>query len=166
VVPGPDYIWSLDGHDKLADWGFEIYAAIDAYSRKIMWIYIGISNRTGRSVLHQYLHAVEQTGYLPRILRTDHGTECPLVAEAHYGLSRAARAAMADSEEELELQFKDVFYFGSSTHNQRIESWWAQLEKSKLYTWRVSRTLNTISDTNTAIELLQMASFDGPFPQD
>jgi hypothetical protein len=31
IVPGPDYIWSLDGHDKLSDWGIEIYAAIDAY---------------------------------------------------------------------------------------------------------------------------------------
>ena len=30
VVLGPGYVWSLDCHDKLADWGIEIYAAIDA----------------------------------------------------------------------------------------------------------------------------------------
>jgi hypothetical protein len=45
IVLGPDYIWSLDGHNKLLDWGIEIYAAIDAYSQFIIWIYIGISNR-------------------------------------------------------------------------------------------------------------------------
>ena len=32
IVPGPDYIWSLDCHNKLSDWGIEIYAIIDAYS--------------------------------------------------------------------------------------------------------------------------------------
>jgi hypothetical protein len=32
IVPGPNYIWSLDGHDKLKAWGIEIYGAVDAYS--------------------------------------------------------------------------------------------------------------------------------------
>ena len=36
VVLGPDYVWLLDDHDKLADWGIEIYAAIVTYSRKII----------------------------------------------------------------------------------------------------------------------------------
>ena len=137
MVPGPDYVWSLDGHDKLADWGIEIYAAIDTYSRKIIWIYVGITNRTAMSVLHQYLTTIEDIGYIPRILRTDHGSECPLVAEAHYGLARAALAQNSAPDTVSELSFKEVFYFGGSAHNQRIESWWAQLEKSKLYVWRV-----------------------------
>jgi hypothetical protein len=44
ITAGPDHLWCLDGHDKLAEYGFEIYAALDAYSRKIMWHYCGISN--------------------------------------------------------------------------------------------------------------------------
>ena len=32
VVPGPDAIGCLDGHDKLAEWGIEIFGGIDAYS--------------------------------------------------------------------------------------------------------------------------------------
>ena len=32
IVPGLNYIWSLDGHDKLKAWGIEIYSAIDAFS--------------------------------------------------------------------------------------------------------------------------------------
>jgi hypothetical protein len=36
IVPSLDYIWSLDSHDKLSDWGIEIYATIDAYSQFII----------------------------------------------------------------------------------------------------------------------------------
>jgi len=38
-VPGPNYIWSADGHMKLGLFGIVIYAGFDAYSRYITWIY-------------------------------------------------------------------------------------------------------------------------------
>ena len=128
IVPGPDYIWSIDGHDKLAPWGIEIYAAIDAYSRNIVWIYVGISNRTSYSVLCQYLIATSTTGFHPRIIRSDRGKETPLCAEAHYAMCRTSDPT---------VQFNQCYYFGTSTANQRIESWWSQLEKSLLFGWRV-----------------------------
>ena len=46
IVLGPNFIWSIDGHDKLVEWGFQIYGGIDAYACKIIWIYVGILNRT------------------------------------------------------------------------------------------------------------------------
>lgn len=45
MVPGPNFVWSNDGHDKFSFWGIQIYAAIDAFSRYIIWCCIGISNR-------------------------------------------------------------------------------------------------------------------------
>jgi hypothetical protein len=63
IVPGPDYIWFLDSYNKLSNWGIEIYTAIDTYSQFIIWIYIGISNRTEQSVLVQYNQTVLQIGY-------------------------------------------------------------------------------------------------------
>ena len=42
IVPGPNFVWSLDGYMKLSPYGIEIYASIDAYSRYIIWIYVGI----------------------------------------------------------------------------------------------------------------------------
>ena len=51
IVPGPNFIWSIDGHDKLSEWGFQIYGCIDAYSQNIVWMYVGISNHTAQSVL-------------------------------------------------------------------------------------------------------------------
>jgi len=35
LVPGPNYVWSIDGHRKLSMYGIEIYAGVDAYSRYV-----------------------------------------------------------------------------------------------------------------------------------
>ena len=32
TVPGPNLIWSVDGHDKLSEYGIEIYGGIDGYA--------------------------------------------------------------------------------------------------------------------------------------
>ena len=36
IIPGPNWLWSIDGHCKLNFYGIEIYAAIDAYSQYII----------------------------------------------------------------------------------------------------------------------------------
>ncbi len=46
IYHGNDYCWSIDGHDKLKAYGIEIYGAVDAYSRRILWFYVGITNGT------------------------------------------------------------------------------------------------------------------------
>jgi len=33
--PGPNFVWSIDGHHKLSMYGIEIYAAIEAFSRYV-----------------------------------------------------------------------------------------------------------------------------------
>ncbi|KAF7957992.1 hypothetical protein EAE96_003559 [Botrytis aclada] len=65
---------------------------------------------------------------MPRFFRADRGTELPLVAEAHFALSRKV--------DESVKEIKDCFWFGKSTKNQRIESWWQELQISLLYRWR------------------------------
>ena len=129
IVPGLDYIWSLDGHDKLSNWGIEIYAAIDAYSWFIIWIYIGVSNRTEQSVAVQYNSTIAQTRYHPRILQTNLSKETLLMLEIHFSVARTS---------ELGIKLEECYYYGTSRKNQRIESWWSQLERSCLWRWRVS----------------------------
>ena len=51
ISPGPNDIWHIDSHIKLEPFGIEIYAAIDGYSRYIVWIYVSISARTTVGVL-------------------------------------------------------------------------------------------------------------------
>ena len=36
ITPGPNFLWCLNGHDKFSQYKIQIYAAIDAYSRKII----------------------------------------------------------------------------------------------------------------------------------
>jgi hypothetical protein len=174
TVPGPNYTWSIDGYCKLQRYGFEIYASIDAYSRFITWMYVGISAKTERSTFAQYLKVVGQHGCLPMIIRADRGTETPMIATAHFWLSAGSSTnrrlkprrnkdgvieyfmvrgagekevqvdinAMDDGlplyGEERPLKFDDCWSHGKSTSNQRIESWWSQLNQSRSLFWRVS----------------------------
>ncbi|KAM4062484.1 hypothetical protein HRG_013658 [Hirsutella rhossiliensis] len=48
TVPGPNFLWCLDGYEKLKRFGFQVYACIDAYSRCIVWFFLG-SLRVGAS---------------------------------------------------------------------------------------------------------------------
>lgn len=128
VVPGPNYIWSMDGYLKLVSYGIEVYAAIDAYSRYIIWIYVGISSRTAVSVLRQFLDVLETTKQQPRFVRSDRGVETILMAEAQHKLQQSRHP---------ETQISECYLYGTSTANQRIESWWLQLSRGLLFRWRV-----------------------------
>lgn len=178
LCPGPNYIWSIDAYCKLAHWGIEVYACIDAYSRYIVWGHVGHTAQTQRSVCLQYTDTVRTLGYLPLIMRSDHGVETGMIAGAHYWLSAASKEPrllkptrndrgqvvwiyreVVDGEEvrhevpadpeqgvaypkfgpERNLEFKDCYSYGLSTKNQRIESWWSELNFHVTLFWRVSR---------------------------
>lgn len=128
IVPGPDYVWSVDGYLKLAEYGIEIYVAIDAYARYIVWAYVGITARTAVSCLKQYLGVLRVTQKQPRVLRSDRGGETVLMAAAHWRLRQSYG----------EVDLAQCYYFGTSVANQRIEAWWGQLTKVLLFRWRVS----------------------------
>jgi hypothetical protein len=129
VVPGPNHVLSIDGHHKLSMYGIEIYAGIDAYSRYITFIHVGISTRTAVAVLRLYLDMVEETGTLPFAIRSDRGTETVLLANAHCQLHSALRAG-------VDFHPETFYWYGASTLNQRIESWWRQMSKSQTVQWK------------------------------
>jgi hypothetical protein len=136
IVRGPNFIWSVDGHQKLQSYGFEIYACVDAYSRYVIWAFIGISAGTAVSVGRQFLTAVRHTQCIPQFIRSDCGVETGQMSYAQFSLSQSTRPG---------IEFKDCYLYGTSTANVRIESWWQQLSKSVLFRWRVSnRTTNKL----------------------
>jgi hypothetical protein len=131
ITAGPDYLWCLDGHDKLAQYGIEIYVAVDAYSRKIIWFYVGNSNRTQLSVLRQYLLAIKARGLCPSFIRTDKGTETIMLADAHFSLFTEAELAEHWPDEEYDsLSVTDCYIYGPSTRNVRVEG----LSRQQRYT--------------------------------
>jgi hypothetical protein len=130
IVPGPNWLWSVDGHDKLKPYGIEIYASVDAYSRYITWIYVGVSNSTAVSVVHQFLETVKSTGVFPQFVRSDCGGETGMLAYSQYRLSKS---------HDPTVKLSDCYLYGTSTANERIEKWWADQTKSWEFRWRVSR---------------------------
>lgn len=44
-VPGPNFIWHLDGHHKLINWKFVIHACVDGFSRLILFLSLFNSQR-------------------------------------------------------------------------------------------------------------------------
>lgn len=95
-------------------------------------IYVGISARTAVSVLRQYLDTVQQRQLQPQVIRSDHGTETVLLQSAHLQLQRVYNSQIQDRNGYLR------YFYGSSTENQRIESWWGQLTKGLLLRWRIN----------------------------
>jgi hypothetical protein len=107
----------MDGYCKFEEFGIQIYAAIDAYSRNIIWIYVGVSGRTMVSVYQQFAVALKTRKHAPRLIRTDKGKETIMAADAQYLHARLTRGNVCT--------FRDCFIYGTSVANQRIEAWWA-----------------------------------------
>lgn len=117
------------GFMKMAEFGLQMYAAIDEYSRYVLWIYVGVPSRTSVSVYRQYLDVVSGSGHLPQIVRTELDAETTLIGDAHWALRRASHPEIAQA---------DCYSSGRSTEHTRREGWWSQLSKSSVFIWRVS----------------------------
>ena len=123
---GPNYLWHLDGYDKLKLFGFPIHGCIDGFSRRILWLRVAHSNNDPRVISSFYLSCIKEVKGVPRILRGDRGTENVNVA----GLQRFFRRNSLDN-----MAGNKSFLYGRSVSNQRIEAWWAFLRKSDTDWW-------------------------------
>ncbi len=141
-VPGPNFLWSLDGYEKLKRFGFQIYGCIDAYSRCIIWFYVGRSATTSMSTLKQYLQAVQRLQMRPFFTRSDHGVETPLWAAAQASLARLGPKRIKYTDEAGNYEYYEqgdridsCHLYGPSTRNVRIESWWRRLRQGATERW-------------------------------
>ncbi|XP_077867977.1 uncharacterized protein LOC144357824 [Saccoglossus kowalevskii] len=109
IAPGPNFIWHIDGYDKLKPFGFAVHGAIDGFSRRILLLEVSLSNNNPAIVAHYYLDCVRQTGFVPRVIRCDFGTENSTVA------SLQSLFRWDDSDDLAGV--KSIMY-GKSTSNQ------------------------------------------------
>ena len=111
---GPNYMWHIDGYDKLKPFGFAIRGAIDGYSRKILWLHIGSRNNNPRVIAFYYLDCVSKlSNVIPMIVRSDRGTENVVLA----GIQQYFRHNDTD-----QFAGRNSFRYGTSTASQRIEA--------------------------------------------
>ncbi|XP_039602420.1 uncharacterized protein LOC120524672 isoform X1 [Polypterus senegalus] len=117
---GPNHTWHIDGNDKLRFYGIWIHLCIDGYSRRVIWLHAGTSNRNPRFIARYFLDAVETengetftfVSSCPRLVRADRGCENSLVAI----IQMSFRYHHHDS-----LAGVNSFRYGKSIHNQRAE---------------------------------------------
>ena len=126
VNPGPNFVWHIDGYDKLKPYGFAIHGAIDGFSRRILWIEVGVTNNNPKVIAKYFLLTALQHHCIPAIVRADRGTENVNVRDIQRYLRRDGDDEFAGEESYME---------GRSTANQRIEAWWAILRKQCVNFW-------------------------------
>ena len=124
---GPNFIWHVDGYDKLKPYGFCISGCIDGFSRKIIWLKVHTTNSDPKVIAGYYVEAVASLGFAPKVVRTDMGTENHHICDMQIFLRRNGQDSHARSG--------STFMYGTSQHNQRIESWWSILRKENCDFW-------------------------------
>ncbi|XP_039621768.1 uncharacterized protein LOC120537122 [Polypterus senegalus] len=124
---GPNHTWHIDGNDKLRFYGIWIHLCIDGYSRSVIWLHAGTSNRNPRLIARYFLDAVETENGCPRLVRADRGCENSLVAI----IQMSFRYRHHDS-----LAGVNSFRYGKSIHNQRAEYFNGYLKKSWICFWQ------------------------------
>ena len=123
---GPNYIWHIDCYDKLKPFGICKSGCIDGFSRKIIWLNADKTNNNPKIIGGNYLSAVIRLKGFPRVVRADFGTENVVVRDMQVFFRRDALDSRAGSRSYID---------GSSTANERIESWWGILRKQNADYW-------------------------------
>ena len=122
----PNFIWHIDGYDKLKPFEFCIHGAIDGYSRCIMWLEVDHSNNNPCTIAKYFLNCVCRVGGTATVVRGDCGTENCYVA----AFQRFFREGQGDT-----FAGDISFMYGRSVSNQRIEAWWSMLRKMETDFW-------------------------------
>lgn len=128
VSQGPNYIWHIDGYDKLKPFGFCIHGAIDGFSRRIMWLEVGPSNNDPRITVQYFIDCIRQVNGFPCLVRGDCGTENVNIAAVQRYLTKGS----SSSNQQTTCR---GFLYGKSVANQRIEAWWSILRKCNSSWW-------------------------------
>ena len=114
---GPNWVVSLDGHDKLM--GFQkstfplaLYGCIDTASRKTLFLKVWTSNSNPVFVGRWYFEYLNKSKILPNYIRIDKGTETATLSTTHAYLSSLQTDVLTEDE-----ACERVIY-GPSTSNQ------------------------------------------------
>eukprot|EP00795_Rhopilema_esculentum_P004031 gene4031-20206_t len=118
-TPGPNYVWHLDGYDKIKPFGFPIHGCIDGWIRKTMWLKVDRSNNKPEIPRGFFLDCVQKYGGCPVRVRSDCGTENGIICAMQCHFHGSA----------------DAHIYGKSPANQRIEGWWSYYRRSRSTWW-------------------------------
>lgn len=133
---GPNFLWHIDGYDKIKPFGLAIHGCIDGFSRKIIWLNAYSTNNDPRIVAGYFFNAIKEMGGCPFKMRGDRGTE---------------NVTVKQMQTQLVHEHNGRYLEGTSTANQRIECFWGHLRKQCIQLW---------------IDILHMIQDNGDFTGD
>ena len=58
ISTGANYIWHIDGYEKIKPFGFAIHGAIDGYCWKILWLFVGSSNNYPKIIAYYFINCI------------------------------------------------------------------------------------------------------------
>jgi hypothetical protein len=93
---------------------------MDGFSRRILWLEVGSTNNDPKVVVNYFLSTVQQLKGVPRLIRTDKGTENTWIAVLQKFFRRNDEDGLAGNNSIIQ---------GKSTANQRIEAFWSKLKQ-------------------------------------
>ena len=73
--PGPNFVWHIDGYDKLSRYGICIHGCVDGFSRAIIWLKAYYTNHDPRVIASYFMECVQVKNTCPQRARADRGTE-------------------------------------------------------------------------------------------
>ncbi|XP_057203125.1 uncharacterized protein LOC130562244 [Triplophysa rosa] len=91
-----------------------------------MWLKVYSTNSDPKVISAYYIQAVKERRGCPRRIRADRGTENVGVEQMQMFLRRDATD---------DFSYHRSFIYGSSNHNQRIESFWSTMRKQNVHFW-------------------------------
>lgn len=126
-VKGPNYLWHVDGWDKLKLFGFSIHGCIDGFSRKIIWLEVAASNKDPYMIGTYFVNAVTALNGVAYIVRADRGTENVNI--------EILQQILRTTHDDERARSDTTFLYGKSTANQRIEAWWSKFPQQGMAFW-------------------------------
>lgn len=129
---GPNFIWHLDGYDKLKPYRLCIHGCIDGYSRQIMWLEVGCTNNYPGVIASYFIDCVQNvSGTTAHVICGDMGIENVRIADIQLYLRHKAKESWSGEK---------GFLCGQSVANQRIEGGWGQLWRGAPDWWMIHFT--------------------------
>lgn len=123
---GANFVWHIDGYDKIKQFGICIHGCVDGFSRFIVWLKAWNTNNDPRIIARYFVDAVKNKTGCPTKVRGDRGTENGDLRQLQCFLRRDHADTFAGQKS---------FLYGSSTSNQRIERFWGILRKECIQYW-------------------------------
>ena len=130
---GPNFLWHLDGYDKLKPFGFPIHGCIDGFSRRLLWSCVAHSNNDPKVIASFYMSYIKEINGVPRVVRGDRGNENVHVA----GLQRFLRRNCADDMAGNKSFLYGIIYCVKTHHAPHPKKIW-EVSATYLYSIYIS----------------------------